>query len=393
MKRFQIGIPKPESLPKGPSSFSSFSLARTCTTMGSVWTIFLPRNAMPLNRPNLTLDQQSFQGLLSAAFTIQEHNDRRKLARQTQAEPEARPEPEAARGCRHCGAPMSADASRCGSCGREEFRPGERMQRKWASMWLMSQEQGLWPERAPEIAEGTRTGVPPVGPERRPLAQAAHDRTRDTSALVTPALDTPTLVTPALDDRSLDTSALVTPAAEYKGITEATEDLTAEDPTAEVLTPEDAAPEDSDPALQPFELSTSDDSFLTDASARPRSMIQRFSELRVKLRFQRADLYLGTAILVATVALLWPVATPPRRAALGPWERALVTLGIAEAPAATPVVHFQGDPAINVWIDPHTAIYYCPDEEQYGKTAGGHFSSQREAQMDSFEPAGRSPCE
>ncbi len=113
----------------------------------------------------------------------------------------------------------------------------------------------------------------------------------------------------------------------------------------------------------------------------------------MKLRFQRADLYLGTAILVATVALLWPVATPPRRAALGPWERALVTLGIAEAPAATPVVHFQGDPAINVWIDPHTAIYYCPDEEQYGKTAGGHFSSQREAQMDSFEPAGRSPCE
>ena len=57
-----------------------------------------PSDAMPSNRPNLTLDEQSFQGLLSAAFTIQEHNDRRKLARQTparqtQAEPEAPPTP------------------------------------------------------------------------------------------------------------------------------------------------------------------------------------------------------------------------------------------------------------------------------------------------------------
>ncbi|MGA7631981.1 MAG: hypothetical protein WCB11_14545, partial [Terriglobales bacterium] len=29
-------------------------------------------------RLHLTLDEQSFQGLLSAAFTIQEHNDRRQ---------------------------------------------------------------------------------------------------------------------------------------------------------------------------------------------------------------------------------------------------------------------------------------------------------------------------
>src|SRR5260370_20690918 len=124
-----------------------------------------------------------------------------------------------------------------------------------------------------------------------------------------------------------------------------------------------------------------DDSFLTEPNPRPRSIIQRFSNLRVKLRFQRADLYLGTAIFVATVALLWPAASPPRRAALGPWERALITLGIAEAPAAAPVAHFQGDPAINVWIDPHTAIYYCPDEEQYCQTAGGPFSTHRPPQM------------
>jgi GAF domain-containing protein len=59
-----------------------------------------PFDGMPLSWHNLSLDEQSFQSVLSAAFTIQEHNDRRKLARkiparQTQAEPEAHPEPEA----------------------------------------------------------------------------------------------------------------------------------------------------------------------------------------------------------------------------------------------------------------------------------------------------------
>jgi hypothetical protein len=68
-----------------------------------------------------------------------------------------------------------------------------------------------------------------------------------------------------------------------------------------------------------------------------------------------------------------------------------VTIGIAEAPA--PVVHLHGDPGLAVWVDPHTALYYCPGEEQYGKTADGRFSPQREAQMDRFEPAGRSACE
>ncbi len=112
----------------------------------------------------------------------------------------------------------------------------------------------------------------------------------------------------------------------------------------------------------------------------------------MKLHFQRADLYLGVAVFVAAIALLWPAAGAPQRAALGPWERALVALGIAEAPAA-PVVHLHGDPGIAVWVDPHSALYYCPGEEQYGKTTDGRFSSQREAMMDRFEPASRSACE
>ncbi len=110
-----------------------FQIALTCTTIMSVWTVFLFCDDMPSNRPNLILDERSFQGLLSAAFTIQAHNDQIKQARLT------RTEPEASSVCRHCGAPKPAEEPQCESCGQAEFRPGERLQRNWASMWLMSQ--------------------------------------------------------------------------------------------------------------------------------------------------------------------------------------------------------------------------------------------------------------
>ena len=408
MNRFHIGIPKRESLPERPALLFRVQTAQTCTTIVPVWTDFLPRDAMSRNRPNLTLDEQSFQDLLSAAFTIQEHNDQMKPVRQAQTEPEA------SSVCRHCGAPRPAEGSRCESCGLDEFRPGERLQRNWASMWLMSQEQGLWPERSGEIREGAQKDVPPLEAKSRARAQAAsnfagngllalpvarevakettaqektetlHDQSRGNSLLRKSVFGKSGLDDPALDKT----------AAESKWTTEATEDEGTED----------FATEDSELTVQPFQLSASDDASPIDASLDTRidetteasgaatsSLLQRFRDLRVTLRFHRADLYLGAAIFVAAVALLWPTADSPRRAALGPWERALVTLGIAEAPA--PVVHLQGDPGIEVWVDPHTALYYCPGEELYGKAAGGRFSSQHEAQMDRFEPASRSACE
>ncbi len=260
---------------------------------------------MPSSRPNLTLDEQSFQGLLSAAFIVQEHNDRQKQARKAQADAQSE------------------------SSGAEEFRPGERLQRNWASMWLMSQERGLWPERSGEIREA-------------PQIAAAHSNR----------------IIEVADDA---------------------EDFADEGPALSAF----------DDAL-PIEAST-DESIDANPDPVPISFLQGVGDWRVKLRFRRADLYLGTAIFVAALALLWPAVGSPQPAALSPWERALITLGIAEAPA--PMIHFQGDPGIEVWVDPHSALYYCPGEEQYGKTVGGRLSSQHDAQMDRFEPAGRSACE
>jgi hypothetical protein len=398
MNGFQIGIPKRESLPK-TLRFLSFHSAQTCTTIRLAWTL-PPCDAMPSNRPNLILDEQSFQGLLSAAFIIQEHNERVRQARQTHAEPEAQLEPETQAVCPHCGAPKPAEESRCQLCGQDEFRPGERLQRNWASMWLMSQEQRLWPERflqvgeaALEAREAAGKAVPPPESERSPRAQAA----RAFAASGFPALP---LVRNEVARETIDASVLDRAAEETAWTTAATDDftqdgLTQEDLTQEDFTQEDSAPEDSDLTVQPYQLSASDDSSPADASADKTtgasSLIQRLADFRVKLRFHRADLYLGVAVFISALALMWPAASTPQRAALGPWERALVELGIAEAPA--PTIHTPGDPGIQVWVDPHTALYYCPGEEQYGKTADGRVATQRDAQMDRFQPAGRSVCE
>jgi len=278
------------------------------------------------------------------------------------------------------------------------------LQHNWASMWLMSQEQRLWPERSTENREGRGKGVPSLDAERRPRTQAA----RDFAASGIHALPVANEVTqePVAQEeattvrhRAPGKSALGKARVEGPWIFDATSNY-----PREGVTPEDLRSEDSDLAVQPLQLSATDDSFAIDAETdgtsdittdasdtTTSSVIHRLADFHVTLRFHRADLYLGVAIFVAVLALLWPAAGAPRPAALGPWERALVTLGIAEAPA--PAVHLHGDPGLAVWVDPHTALYYCPGEELYGKTADGRFSPQREAQMDRFEPAGRTACE
>jgi hypothetical protein len=108
------------------------------------------------------------------------------------------------------------------------------------------------------------------------------------------------------------------------------------------------------------------------------------------VRFHRADLYLGLAVFIAFVALLWP-SSSANRSELTPWERVLVAVGVAEEPSQAEV-HYSGDPNIKVWVDTQAALYYCPGDELYGKSRGGYYSTQHEAQLDHFEPAFRRAC-
>ena len=71
-------------------------------------------------------------------------------------------------------------------------------------------------------------------------------------------------------------------------------------------------------------------------------------------------------------------------------EKALVAFGLADPP---PVPVNLGNPNAQVWIDLHTALYYCQGDPLYGKTPGGKLSHQRDAQLDQFEPAHRKVCD
>ena len=51
----------------------------------------------------------------------------------------------------------------------------------------------------------------------------------------------------------------------------------------------------------------------------------------------------------------------------------------------------MGNPDTQVWVDVHTALYYCPGGDLYGKTADGK-CSRTGCQQDQFQPAKGKAC-
>jgi hypothetical protein len=385
---------------------------------------------MSSDRAKLVLDEQSFQGLLAAAFTIQEHNARMNSAepssppadvpRQKEAAPpEAQSAPST---CNQCGTPLPAANASCPNCAVPSFRQGERLQRNWASLWQMSQEQGgvLEAHKKPETdlplspADPGRPRPNPADslPAARPAEPAAPFMPPNGHAVPMPEIGIPQRTTfsrgiPAADPRNdehslalppehaapdqslnLHASAIPDASADWNAPASAVlhdatpaeslalrheawsgQERTAEARTAETALAESDTAADFDPATE-----------VADPPPGKRSL----------RHLHRADLYLGFAIVFAIAVLLWPSGGSDQKPSLPPWQRALIAIGIAEAPQ--PVAHFHGDPDMKVWIDTHTALYYCPGDELYGKSPDGHYSTQREAQADNFEPAERSVC-
>src|SRR5882672_6314051 len=315
---------------------------------------------MSSSRPKLKLDEQSFQDMLAAAFTIQEHNATRKRA----LSPE--------HVCGQCGAPVNKeDALLCGRCAGEELRPGEQLQRKWASLWLMSQE-GLSPEHSTpkRTAVQDETVLTKSQALRFPESSDIPDRKQETAGLH----DFP------------DALEIPDPAGETTEPAEAEMEREWPGAALEKLTPWTQKPLSTPDVEAPLPE-------IGDEEAAP--VPWNLRDLRLRLRFHRADFYLVVAILVSMFAMIWvlsatPAAGAQRKPRLRPWERSLVSLGLADAPDPPPR---RGNPNIQVWVDPKTALYYCVGEELYGKAAGGHATTQREAQMDQFEPASRAACE
>lgn len=123
---------------------------------------------------------------------------------------------------------------------------------------------------------------------------------------------------------------------------------------------------------------------------------------------RRGDIYLAIAVVFVLGVIRWAIwsnhsvsatASPAVAAAhrkpapdadLSLFDRTMIKLGLAEAPEPP---EYKGNPRTQVWVDLHTALYYCPGADLYGKTPKGRFSTQRDAQLDSFEPAYRKACD
>jgi len=150
------------------------------------------------------------------------------------------------------------------------------------------------------------------------------------------------------------------------------------------------------------------------SAAKARDFLEGLSETRSQGFFgrfwnaRRGYIYLAVALIFVAIIVRWGfISAHPSGAAdqtgiskasrkpapdadLSLFDKFLISIGLAEAPQAP---QSKGNPETQVWVDLHTALYYCPGSELYGKTPKGGFESQRDAQMDQFEPASRKACD
>jgi putative methionine-R-sulfoxide reductase with GAF domain len=288
----------------------------------------------------------------------------------------------AARVACRCGNMLRADESFCGLCGtprNQEKTANRDMQSKVASFWHMQQAAKQMEENSTEAA----TAEP-----------------EDEDAPLHPALEEIAARVEAEEERT----GLVRMERQSRGEQDAVEgELDAD--ALRILPADAAAPQTVQ--SYPWTSAARARQWLESVTPRPESRAWVAGRWRV----HRANIYLGAAIVVLLAVCIgalsgWgsqpvPTASASSRAAarasapqpqLSFFEKTLVALGLAEVPAPPVAEAYKGNPNTQVWVDPRTALYYCPGNDLYEKTPGGKLSSQRDAQLDQFEPATRKPC-
>jgi len=333
-----------------PNCFQEHDV-RTCQLMAGLLSEAFARNA--------ELEWKS--ALVAERATMLEALEKIKpqLEKLVEAAPTPKPvavEPEspveaAAVHCRGCGNELLEEESYCGICGAARASGVDDIQSKWASMWHMQQAQqqhqlDFSNERAIELSPAEPSGPaaatePVIDVEAEPLHGAHQVR----------------------------------------------------------IVPDEVAPAET--TSSPWSSATKARKWLE--SQRPSR-----EWLLYHWHFNRANIYLGVSVLLLLVVLTGLGSRSARNyfgqtasastkngkhpagRQLSLFERALVATGIAEAP---PQSVYLGNPEAKVWVDLHTALYYCQGTDPYGKTPGGKFVTQLEAQQDQFEPAFRKACD
>jgi GAF domain-containing protein len=292
--------------------------------------------------------------------------------------------------CHNCGAELAADEDFCGLCGASRASVSHNdLQSKWATLWnLKNATEGANVESAygqASVLKDSQSAQPLLDPEK----------SADDEALATRTLP--------------ENSVLEHPATvSADGIEEGNSAVTGE-----------AAPEATTQAENGDTPKRAEGRvwFRSIAVSPPAVQLRGFWQKSAAfIRTHRGDLALSGAFILFLITILWAIssdhpttsadsgkaapstaalAKPKRKQAPPPpklsmLEEFLVSVGLAEPP---PAPSYSGNPNIPVWVDIHTALYYCPGSDLYGKTPQGKIASQHDAQIDQFEPASRKVCD
>jgi GAF domain-containing protein len=321
--------------------------------------------------------------------------------------------------CRKCGHELVGSEQFCGKCGAPragDYEPPS-MQSKLASLWNLQQAKNEGKEGTPSngslphagaFSDSGKTEIEEPLPDEHQLLEmlaAANVKPDDEVADADPF----TLQASALDEfkfeaegeaekkaeKTQETKVEVKPASDLPVKKKQAEAPAAQ--TALVKTALVKADGDWTSALKARE-------FLEQlAASRSRGAFANFWNAR------RGDVYLAVAVLLVAVVIRWGIwsnhsvgatGTPTTNSAahhrpapdadLTLFDKFLISMGLADPPE-TP--EYKGNPDTQVWVDLHTALYYCPGTDLYGKTDSGKYTSQRDAQLDQFEPAYRKACD
>jgi GAF domain-containing protein len=258
--------------------------------------------------------------------------------------------------CRGCGRQFSGEELFCGNCGtaRQEITSRGDIQSKWASLWHMQQARK---QKSEELVEHQVAGSEPPQGSQLPAPQQTSDEVWD-------------------DETPTDQSAI---GAE---MTDCADLVLTQEPRWSWAT--------RAPWLDTWKA----------------QKLPGRAWVTAQWNAHRGAVYVGLAVFLLLFAIFDSRFAPPqssnsaqsatkaagnaKKPELTLSEKLLVSLGIAEAP---PSPTYLGNPQTQVWVDLHTALYYCPGSELYGKTEGGKLTTQRDAQQDQFEPASRRACD
>lgn len=274
--------------------------------------------------------------------------------------------------CRVCGRPFSSDETFCGRCSMPRVAAssnGEGLQSKWASMWFMQQAKEAKPERKtgkfwpsePKLPWPSTTGNVS---QAELLEQKPETRSVPAQSVFSAPSPKPAPPIPVRTQLSLSEVADAGETVEYAV------------PGHGLRILEEESPGDSVSAVAK--------SFFSRLRA------SHFVRIKISRRTVALAICSAAAILFVASWISWPAQSSSH---LSWFDSLLVDFGLAEVQARRPAPVFAGNPNVRVWEDVHTALYYCPDSDLYGKTPGGRFSDQQSAQEDQFEPATRVACQ